>query len=72
MLILIEHNSNEIVNVFIGNNEEELLMDVEANMDPKILDELCEEYEWDAITIENLTSLYHDGDSENGFTLKRK
>ncbi len=70
MLILIEHNSNEIVDVFVGKTEAEVLQDFLSRYEYQ--EELLEENEIDTFTLESLTDICHDGDSTNGFTLISK
>lgn len=82
MKALVEHNSDEVITVFIGETDEEILAKVKAREHWDWLKEDIEEY-WDKyddggneipfsedkITMEDLTDIHHDGDSSNGYTL---
>ena len=78
MKALVVHNSDKIKDVFIGETEQELidkLLSSKYRRDvlDRIADSLSEE-EADAkanhpIMMDEITRLYHDGDSQDGYTI---
>lgn len=78
MKALIVHNSDEVKAVFVGVTDQEvidklLLSEYRDDILDRIADVLDEE-EADKkanapVTMEEITDLYHDGDSEDGYTL---
>lgn len=68
MTVLVVHNSDEIGEVFSGNEEDMLEKLKKSNYWEEITDRL-DDIEEDDITLSNITDLYHDGDSEWGFEL---
>ena len=79
MKALIVHNSDEVVACFIGETDLEIIKKLKKNQDywQDIMDRLnegedenTEEYVLpDDVTMYDITDLYHDGDSEDGYTL---
>lgn len=72
MKALIVHNSDKVKACFIGKDNAELLDKIMASeYSDDILDRLGEKTEGIGIvvSIDTITDLYHDGDSEDGYTL---
>lgn len=73
--ILIVHNSDEVKDCFIGEIEEEILIKLkksEYNEEIELrLEELGEKLgeKYSIYNLDNITRLYHDGDSEDGYIL---
>lgn len=78
MKALVVHDSDKVKDVFIGVTDQEILGKLEksrywAGITDRIAGGLDEE-EADAkanepISMDEVTSLYHDGDSQDGYTL---
>lgn len=78
MKALVVHDSDKVKDVFIGVTDQEILGKLEksrywAGITDRIANGLDEE-EADAksnepISMDEVTSLYHDGDSQDGYTL---
>lgn len=78
MKALMVHNSDEVKACFIGETEEEILGKLKLSeywedivdrlKDDGVIDRSMEE-DIDLIKMDDVTSLYHDGDSEDGYTL---
>ena len=75
MNALIVHNSDEVKACFIGTEKEILAKLKESEYWEDITDrcnnlkDLDDPGEEEEITIDDVTDLYHDGDSEDGYTL---
>lgn len=74
LLALIVHDSDGIFECFVGNTSAEILEQVKKSERLEDILERLNGYDEEEITEENLTmdqieSLKHDGDSEEGYTL---
>lgn len=78
MKALIVHNSDEVIACFTGETEEEILEKLKKSEHwEDIINRLSDEEFIDNfegnkpnnITMDNVTDLFHDGDSEDGYTL---
>lgn len=75
MKALIVHNSDEVKACILGYSEEEILEKLKAteyweDVVNRINDASSEDpVDEDQITLSGVTNLYHDGDSEDGYTL---
>lgn len=74
MKALIVHDSDGIFDCFIGETEDEILIKVlNSKHGEDIMNRLNDDDEKEIdktdVTMEQVTSLYHDGDSECGYTL---
>jgi hypothetical protein len=72
--VLIVHNSDEIKACFIGTTDEELVTKImsseyQEDINNRLRDELDDDEHDFIVNMEAITSLYHDGDSEDGYTL---
>jgi hypothetical protein len=69
MDVLIIHNSDEVIDCFVGT-QEEILIKVKAS---KYWEDIIERLDYcmipEVITLNMIETLYHDGDSEDGYTL---
>lgn len=81
MKALVVHNSDEVKAVFIGFSESEIFEKLKVSKYWEDISSRTEDYwsEWDEenrggfdeskIAFDDVTSLYHDGDSIDGYTI---
>jgi len=75
LILLAVHDSDEVHDIYAADSEEEMLeilKDTEwwEDIIDRVRDEDEEPLEEKLITLEHITDLYHDGDSEVGYTIK--
>lgn len=73
---LVVHDSDEVKDVFIGVDKETILVNLKISKYWKDIVERLEEaygededFPEDEVTLDTVTELHHDGDSEDGYTL---
>jgi hypothetical protein len=80
MKVLIVHNSDEVKDCFIGETDEIILEKLKnseywEDITNRLIYDQYPDFDDDEkiaekeIILENVTDLYHDGDSEDGYTL---